>query len=107
MIPRIIPDSEWQLIEQGLRQRIIAINLFLNDIYHDGKILADGVIPHEVVESSPNFRKEMVGIDVPRDIYVHVCGSDLIRDNQGTYFVLEDNGRCPSGVSYYSRTEKS
>lgn len=100
LIPRIIPDSEWQLIEQGLRQRIIAINLFLNDIYHDGKILADGVIPREVVESSPNFRKEMVGIDVPRDIYVHVCGSDLIRDNQGTYFVLEDNGRCPSGVSY-------
>ena len=100
LIPRIIPNSEWKEVEQGLRQRILALNLFLNDIYHDGKILSDGVIPEEIVKSSPNFRSEMVGFDVPKDIYVHVCGSDLIRDEKGTYNVLEDNARCPSGASY-------
>ena len=100
LIPRIIPRAEWEIVEQGLTQRILALNLFLNDIYHDGKILSDGVIPKEIVYSSPNYRKEMVGIDVPKDIYVHVCGSDLIRDETGAYYVLEDNARCPSGVSY-------
>ena len=100
LIPRIIPRAEWEIVEQGLTQRILALNLFLNDIYHDGKILSDGVIPKEIVYSSPNYRREMVGIDVPKDIYVHVCGSDLIRDETGAYYVLEDNARCPSGVSY-------
>ena len=100
LIPRIIPRKEWEHIEQGLSQRILAINLFLHDIYHDAMILKDGVIPSEIVHSSPHYRKEMVGFDVPKDIYVQVCGSDLIRDEKGTYYVLEDNARCPSGASY-------
>ena len=100
LIPRIIPDAEWQKIDQGLSQRIIALNLFLHDIYHGGKIIADGIIPEDVVKSAAHYRPEMVGVDVPKDIYIHVCGSDLIRDGEGNYLVLEDNGRCPSGVSY-------
>ena len=100
LIPRVIPDAEWQKIEQGLSQRIIALNLFLNDIYHGGKIIADGIIPEDVVKSAAHYRPEMVGVDVPKDIYIHICGSDLIRDGEGNYLVLEDNGRCPSGVSY-------
>lgn len=100
LIPRVIPDKEWQRVEQGLRQRILALNLFLNDVYHDGKIMTEGVVPEEVVKSSAHYRKEMVGFDVPRDIFVHICGTDLIRDETGKYLVLEDNARCPSGASY-------
>lgn len=100
LIPRVIPDKEWQKVEQGLRQRILALNLFLNDVYHDGKIMAEGVVPEEVVKSSAHYRQEMVGFDVPRDIFVHICGTDLIRDETGRYLVLEDNARCPSGASY-------
>ncbi|MCB1087134.1 MAG: circularly permuted type 2 ATP-grasp protein [Verrucomicrobiae bacterium] len=100
LIPRVIPDSEWQTIEQGLTQRIIALNLFLNDIYHDAKIISEGVIPEDVVKTAAHYRPEMLGVDVPKDIYIHICGSDLIRDGEGRYLVLEDNGRCPSGVSY-------
>ena len=100
LIPRIIPDSEWQTIEQGLTQRIIALNLFLHDVYHEGRIIKDGIIPEDVVKTAAHYRPEMVGVDVPRDIYIHICGSDLIRDGEGRYLVLEDNGRCPSGVSY-------
>ncbi len=100
LIPRIIPHSEWTVIDQGLRQRMLALNLFLHDIYQDAKILSDGIIPTEVIQSSSNFRKEMVGFDIPKDIFIQVCGSDLIRDDSGTYFVLEDNARCPSGASY-------
>ena len=74
--------------------------MFLNDVYHGAKILSDGVIPEEVVKSSTHYREEMIGFDVPKDIYVHVCGSDLIRDESGKYLVLEDNARCPSGASY-------
>ena len=79
---------------------MLALNLFLHDIYQDAKILSDGIIPTEVIQSSSNFRKEMVGFDIPKDIFIQVCGSDLIRDDSGTYFVLEDNARCPSGASY-------
>lgn len=100
LIPRIIPDSEWQMIETGLTQRIVALNLFLHDIYHEEKIISDGIIPEEVVKSAVHYRPEMRGFQVPRDIYIHICGSDLIRDANGNYLVLEDNGRCPSGVSY-------
>ncbi len=100
LIPRVIPGNEWSVIERGLKQRILALNLFLNDIYHQGRILQEGVIPREIVETCPYFRKEIIGFHVPKDIYIHVCGSDLIRDEKGTYMVLEDNGRCPSGVSY-------
>ncbi len=100
LIPRVIPKSEWSIIERGLKQRMLALNLFLHDIYHDARILKEGILPREVIESCPNYRKEIIGFDVPKDIYIHVCGSDLIRDENGTYMVLEDNGRCPSGASY-------
>jgi uncharacterized circularly permuted ATP-grasp superfamily protein len=100
LIPRVIPDHEWQLIHNGLTQRIIALNLFLSDIYHERRILKDGVVPTEIVETAAHYRPEMLGVKVPRDIYMHVCGTDLIRDRDGKYLVLEDNGRCPSGVSY-------
>src|SRR5688572_9477958 len=98
--PRIIPAHEWTLLERGLTQRLTALNLFLEDVYHDQRILKEGVIPTEVVQSAKHFRPEMVGFDVPRGVYIHICGTDLIRDRQGQYLVLEDNGRCPSGVSY-------
>lgn len=99
-IPRVIPADEWEVIENGLAQRITALNLFLYDVYHEQKIVRDGVIPKEVILGAAHFRPEFVGVEVPRDIYIHVCGTDLIRDRDGRYLVLEDNGRCPSGVSY-------
>ncbi len=100
LIPRIIPANEWQRIEQGLTQRIIALNLFLNDIYHEAKIIKDKIIPEDVIKEAIHFRPEMQGIHVSKDIYIQICGTDLIRDDQGRYLVLEDNARCPSGVSY-------
>ena len=100
LIPRIIPNSEWTMIEQGLTQRIIALNLFLNDIYNDEQIIKDGIIPEDVVKKAAHYRPEMVGVDVSKDIYIQICGTDLIRDDAGNYLVLEDNARCPSGVSY-------
>src|SRR5271156_2391440 len=100
LLPRIIPAGEWEKLERGLIQRITALNLFLHDIYHEQKILRDGVIPPFYVLSGKHFRREFVNFNVPRDIYIHVCGTDLIRDKDGNYLVLEDNGRCPSGVSY-------
>lgn len=99
-IPRLIPAGEWENIEHGLIQRITALNLFLYDIYHEQKIIKDGIIPEEIILSAAHFRPEFVGCNVPRDIYIHVCGTDLLRDKDGRYLVLEDNGRCPSGVSY-------
>ena len=100
LVPRIIPLKEWLHIETGLTQRISALNLFLRDIYHEQRILKDGVIPAEIIHSAIHFRPEFMGFNVPKDIYIHVCGTDLIRDQDGNYLVLEDNGRCPSGVSY-------
>lgn len=100
LIPRIIPTDEWALIERGLTQRLTALNHFLHDIYHDQRIIQEGVIPGEIVRSAKHFRPELVGFDLPNNIYIHVCGSDMIRGADGTYMVLEDNGRCPSGVSY-------
>jgi uncharacterized circularly permuted ATP-grasp superfamily protein len=100
LVPRIIPAKEWEMLERGLSQRILALNLFLHDIYHEQRILKDGVIPAFYVLSGKHFRREFVNFSVPKDIYIHVCGTDLIRDKDGTYMVLEDNGRCPSGVSY-------
>lgn len=99
-VPRVIPAPEWEKLEQGLTQRIVALNLFLHDIYHDQYILRDGVIPRAYIEEARHFRREFIGMNVPRDIYIHICGSDLIRGDDGTYYVLEDNGRCPSGASY-------
>ncbi|HLK56968.1 MAG TPA: circularly permuted type 2 ATP-grasp protein [Chthonomonadaceae bacterium] len=100
LIPRIIPADEWDHIERGLKQRLTALNLFLHDIYHDQKILNDRVVPRELVVGAANFRREFQGADPPGGIYVHICGTDLIRDGDGTYRVLEDNLRTPSGVSY-------
>jgi len=99
-VPRILPAAEWQTIEQGLVQRLTALNLFLKDVYHDQRILRDRLIPPELVYEGTYFRREFVGASVPRDIYIHVCGTDLIRDVDGRYRVLEDNCRTPSGVSY-------
>ncbi len=99
-VPRVIPADEWEHLEAGLTQRILALNLFLHDIYHDQRILRDGVIPRHYVENARHYRPEFRGVDVPSDIYIHICGSDLIRGADGVYRVLEDNGRCPSGASY-------
>lgn len=100
LIPRIIDGSEWDRLEAGLVQRITALNLFLHDIYHEGHILNDGVVPRDLVYSSRHYRLEMRGVQVPHNIYVNIAGIDLIRDGDGTYRVLEDNLRVPSGVSY-------
>ena len=100
LVPRIIPAKEWEHIERGLVQRITALNLFLHDIYHEQRIVKDGVVPAHYILSGKHFRREFVNFAVPKDIYIHVCGTDLIRDDKGQYMVLEDNGRCPSGVSY-------
>ena len=99
-MPRIISAKEWEYLERGLIQRITALNLFLHDIYHEQRILKDGVVPSYFVLSAKHFRREFVNFSVPKDIYIHICGSDLIRGGDGQWMVLEDNGRCPSGVSY-------
>ena len=106
LLPRIIPGDEWRKIEQGLTQRIVALNLFLKDIYHEGHILADNIVPRELVYSCRHFRREMRGLNIPRDIYVSICGSDLVRLPDGTFAVLEDNLRVPSGVSYMLANRK-
>lgn len=100
LIPRIITAEEWDHIEKGLAQRIIALNLFLEDIYHNGQILEDKVVPRELVMSCKHYRREMRGLRVPRDVYVGISGSDLVRVGDGSLAVLEDNLRVPSGVSY-------
>ncbi|MGP8260845.1 MAG: circularly permuted type 2 ATP-grasp protein [Acidobacteriaceae bacterium] len=99
-VPRIVTASEWATVERGLSQRITALNLFLKDIYNEGRILKDGVVPREIVYSCKHFRRQMVGLQVPRNVYVAVCGTDLIRMADGEFVVLEDNLRVPSGVSY-------
>jgi uncharacterized circularly permuted ATP-grasp superfamily protein len=106
LLPRIIPCAEWETIERGLTQRITALNLFLKDIYHERKILKDGVIPGETIYTCKHFRRQMRGVKVPRDVYVTVCGSDLIRLPDGNFVVLEDNLRVPSGVSYMLTSRK-
>jgi uncharacterized circularly permuted ATP-grasp superfamily protein len=100
LLPRIITSAEWSRVERGLTQRITALNLFLKDIYTDGRILADGVVPRELVYSCPQFRRQMIGLQVPRNVYIAICGTDLIRLENGEFVVLEDNLRVPSGVSY-------
>ena len=100
IIPRIIPQSEWSRVEAGLRQRVRALNLFIDDLYHQQKIVKDGVFPAEVLEKSKNFRPQCIDVNPPLNIWAHICGSDLVRDRDGTIYVLEDNLRVPSGVSY-------
>ena len=99
-IPRILPADEWAVVEAGLRQRIQALNRFLHDVYHGQEILRDGIVPRRLVVLARDFRREVVGIDVPDDQYIHVAGCDLIRGDDGRWMVLEDNLRTPSGVSY-------
>jgi uncharacterized circularly permuted ATP-grasp superfamily protein len=107
LVPRIVPAAEWHRIERGLKQRIFALNLFINDLYHDQKVLKDGVIPAEIVLSSKAFRRQCQGFNPPRGIWCHVTGTDLVRHKDGQIYVLEDNLRCPSGVSYVWKTGRS
>jgi uncharacterized circularly permuted ATP-grasp superfamily protein len=100
LVPRIIGAKEWEYLERGLIQRITALNLFLHDLYHDQRIVKDGVIPAYYILSARHFRREFVQVKIPKDIYIHICGTDLIRGGDGSWMVLEDNGRTPSGVSY-------
>jgi uncharacterized circularly permuted ATP-grasp superfamily protein len=100
IVPRIIPSREWAHIEKGLIQRITALNMFCRDIYHEQRILKERVIDPELIYGAKMFRREMLGIRIAKDIYIHICGTDLIRDKDGCYLVLEDNARTPSGVSY-------
>ncbi len=100
IIPRIINASEWEKIDRGLRQRIYALNLFLEDLYNDQKILKDKIIPEDLIYSCPGYLKPCIGLNPPKGIWCHISGTDLIRDRDGEFYVLEDNLRCPSGVSY-------
>ena len=100
IIPRLIQQAEWQKVEMGLKQRLKALNLFINDIYNDREIIKDGIIPHEIIASSKDYRPECEGIQPKFGTWAHICGSDLIRDRDGSLYVLEDNLRVPSGVSY-------
>lgn len=100
IIPRIIAYREWQQIENGLKQRVQALNLFIDDLYHQQKIIKDKVFPGDLLENSVNFRPQCIGINPPKNIWAHICGSDLVRDEKGIVYVLEDNLRVPSGVSY-------
>ncbi|MFV0298828.1 MAG: circularly permuted type 2 ATP-grasp protein, partial [Hyphomicrobiaceae bacterium] len=100
VIPRVLTASEWRTLETGVIQRVKALNAFLWDIYHDQKILRDKIVPRELVEGNSNFRQEMMGYNPPCGTYVHINGTDIVRDRDGKFCVLEDNCRSPSGVSY-------
>jgi uncharacterized circularly permuted ATP-grasp superfamily protein len=110
LIPRIIPAGEWAELDRGLKQRVTALNRFLHDVYHEQEILKAGLIPREQVEHNQQFRPEMIGVNVPFDVYSHIAGVDIVRagdpDGSGTYYVLEDNLRVPSGVSYMLEDRK-
>ena len=106
LLPRIVTSSEWATIERGLIQRITALNLFLADVYHERRIVKDRVIPGEIIYSCKHFRRQMQGVKVPRDVYISVAGTDLIRMPDGRFVVLEDNLRVPSGVSYMLTSRK-
>jgi len=99
-LPRIMSHEEWEVVDAGLRQRITALNMFIHDIYHHQQILKEGVIPEHVIQSAATFRPQCVGLNPPGGVWCHITGTDLIRDADGTLYVLEDNLRCPSGVSY-------
>jgi uncharacterized circularly permuted ATP-grasp superfamily protein len=100
IIPRIVEAAEWDWIEKGLKQRVYALNLFIDDIYHEQKILKDKIIPEDLILSARSFRRECIGINPPQGVWCHITGTDLVRDRNGQIYVLEDNLRCPSGVSY-------
>ena len=100
IVPRIVQTKEWLVIEQGLKQRISALNSFIDDVYNEQKILKDGIVPTDLVLSADGFRKPCIGLKPPEGIWCHITGTDLVRDGSGEFYVLEDNLRCPSGVSY-------
>src|SRR5689334_23011645 len=100
VIPRILAASEWQTLQRGLEQRVKAINAYIKDVYNRREVLKAGIVPEDLVFHNPVFRPEMNGQKVPHDIYVHVAGIDIVRDDADTFYVLEDNARTPSGVSY-------
>ncbi len=100
VVPRILPASDWAVIERGLVQRITALNLFLGDVYGEQRILKDGIVPRALVESAAGYLPACMGVKPPKGVYCHVVGTDLVRDSTGQFYVLEDNLRCPSGVSY-------
>jgi uncharacterized circularly permuted ATP-grasp superfamily protein len=100
LVPRIVAAAEWRVIERGLKQRIRALNLFIDDVYHDQRIVKDGVMPAEIIRSARSFRAPCIGMRPPHGIWCHVTGTDLVRHSDGQIYVLEDNLRCPSGVSY-------
>ena len=110
LIPRVIPAHEWREMERGLRQRVTALNRFVHDVYHGQEILKAGIVPAEQVLGNAQYRKEMEGIDVPGGVYSHIAGIDIVRaaepDGSGKYYVLEDNLRVPSGVSYMLENRK-
>ena len=100
IIPRIISNKEWETTDKGLKQRLKALNMFIDDLYHEQQIVKDGVFPREILASARNYRKQCEGINPPFAVWAHICGTDLVRDGDGTQYVLEDNLRVPSGVSY-------
>ena len=100
MVPRLIRKREWDQVSRGLKQRVRALNAFIDDVYHGQRALRDGVVPAHYVKKSKDFRQRCVGIDPPHGVWAHVCGTDLVRDSDGAFYVLEDNLRVPSGVSY-------
>jgi uncharacterized circularly permuted ATP-grasp superfamily protein len=100
LVPRIVSSAEWSWLDRGLKQRIRALNLFIDDIYHAQRIVADGVVPAEIIKTASSFRKQCVDMDPPGGVWCHITGTDLVRDQDGQIYVLEDNLRCPSGVSY-------
>ena len=100
IVPRTIEASDWKIAEAGLKQRLKALNLFINDLYHDQNVIKDGIIPEHIIKDSKNFRPECVGVSPAYGVWAHICGTDLVRDENGDFFVLEDNLRVPSGVSY-------
>jgi len=110
LIPRIIPQHEWAVMERGLRQRVVALNRFIHDVYHGQEILKAGIVPSDQVLNNAQFRKEMMGVNVPGNVYSHIAGIDIVRagnaDGTGDYYVLEDNLRVPSGVSYMLENRK-
>lgn len=104
--PRIIPAGEWSVLEAGLIQRVRALNMFLHDVYHERRILADDVVPESMVLNNTEYRQQMAGIDLPNEVYAHIAGIDIVRAGKGEYYVLEDNLRVPSGVSYMIENRK-
>jgi uncharacterized circularly permuted ATP-grasp superfamily protein len=100
LIPRIVPADDWACIARGITQRVLALNAFLCDVYGEGRALRDGIVPRELVYSTPHYEREAIGVRPPRDTYIHVSGIDLVRDEHGAFLVLEDNVRTPSGISY-------